>query len=272
MLTRRQTVFAIACCPWIARAEAGDSPATVDQRLARHFSDAGTRGVFVAQRGSDRFASDVARADKIYLPASTFKIPHNLIALEEGVVKDPDGDVFKWDGVVRSIEAWNKDHTLRTAMQVSALPVYQQIARRIGPERMSKWLARLNYGNQDISGGIDQFWLTGGLRVTAWQQIAFLDRFYRGDLPASAHNLARARDLVVSTPVGQAVMRFKTGLVGLDGNSRDNSAVRIGWIVGWIEHPTTPTFFALNLDVREDRHIALRPAIAQACLADIGAV
>ena len=77
-------------------------------------------------------ASDKDRSGEARLPASTFKIPNSLIALETGVVEDPDKDVFKWDGVKRSIEAWNMDHTMRTAIAVSAVPVYQEIARRIG--------------------------------------------------------------------------------------------------------------------------------------------
>ncbi len=273
MLTRRQVVVAAVCSPFVMRtsAEAVALPTSLEQKLAQHFAAAGTRGVFVAQRGSERFVSDAARADQVFLPASTFKIPHNLIALELGVVEDPDGEVFKWDGVARSIAAWNKDHTLRTAMQASAVPVYQQIARRIGAERMQAWLKRLDYGNQDISGGIDRFWLTGGLRITANQQIAFLDRFVRGDFEASERNMARARDLVVPSKLGNAVMRSKTGLVGLDDTSKDSSAVSIGWLAGWVEHPVTPTIFALNLDVLKPEHTAQRMAIAQACLADIGA-
>jgi hypothetical protein len=33
-----------------------------------------------------------------------------------------------------------------------------------------------------------------------------------------------------------------------------------------------PAFFALNLDVREPRHIADRMNLTRACLADIGAI
>ena len=70
-------------------------------------------------------ASDKVRSGEGRLPASTFKIPNSIIALETGVVEDPDKDVFKWDGVTRSFEPWNKDHTLRSAIAVSAVPVYQ---------------------------------------------------------------------------------------------------------------------------------------------------
>jgi beta-lactamase class D len=104
---------------------------------------------------------------------------NSVIALETGVVGDPDKDVFKWDGVTRSIPGWNKDHTLRTAIAVSAVPVYQEIARRIGAERMQKYVDAFEYGNRNIGGGIDRFWLTGDLRISPLEQIAFVDKLRR---------------------------------------------------------------------------------------------
>src|SRR5207248_976054 len=141
--------------------------------LTKRFFEAGTVGTCVGYKVDDYLiiASDKDRSGQAQLPASTFKIPNSLIALETGVVEDPDKDVFKWDGVARSIEAWNKDHTLRSAIAASVVPAYQEIARRIGPGRMQKFVDLLEYGNRDIGGGIDQFWLTGNLRIDPMQQV-----------------------------------------------------------------------------------------------------
>src|SRR3979411_3120928 len=145
--------------------------------LAKRFADDATVGTFVGYKTDDYLviASDADRSGEAMLPASTFKIPNSLIALETGVVGDPDKDVFKWDGVVRSIEAWNRDHTMRSAIAASAVPVYQEIARRIGAERMQKYVDLFEYGNRDIGGGIDQFWLTGNLRIDPARQIDFFE-------------------------------------------------------------------------------------------------
>ena len=120
--------------------------------LAKRFFDLGTTGTFVGYKVDDYLiiASDKVRSGEGRLPASTFKIPNSIIALETGVVADPDKDVFKWDGVVRSIEAWNRDHTMRSAIAASAVPVYQEIARRIGEGRMQKFVDLFEYGNRDI--------------------------------------------------------------------------------------------------------------------------
>src|SRR3954451_13843530 len=196
---------------------------------------------------------------------SKFRI--RVIALETGVVGDPDKDVFKWDGVARSIEAWNRDHTLRTAIAASVVPVYQEIARRIGAERMQKYLDLFEYGNRDIGGGIDQFWLTGNLRIDPVQQIDFVDRLRRGVLPVSKRSQELVRDILPVTKAGDSLICAKTGLLGAEIGKPS-----LGWLVGWVEKGSARTVFALNVDIREQRHIADRMTLAQQYLTDIGAL
>jgi beta-lactamase class D len=241
----------------------------IREDLAKHFTDEGTAGTFVGYKIDDYLiiASDKERSGEAVLPASTFKIANSLIALETGVVADPDKDVFKWDGVTRSIEAWNHDHTLRSAIAASAVPVYQEIARRIGAERMQKYVDLFEYGNRDIGGGIDQFWLTGNLRIDPIQQVDFVDRLRRGALPISKRSQDLVRDILPVTKAGDAVIRAKTGLLGAETGKPS-----LGWLVGWAEKGTAQTVFALNMDCREPRHIADRMKLAQQCLTDIGAI
>jgi beta-lactamase class D len=241
----------------------------IREDLAKHFTDEETVGTFVGYKVDDYLviASDKNRSGEAKLPASTFKIPNSVIALETGVVGDPDKDVFKWDGVVRSIEAWNHDHTMRSAIAASAVPVYQEIARRIGAERMQKYLDLFEYGNRDIGGGIDQFWLTGNLRIDPVQQIDFVDRLRRGALPVSKRSQDLVRDILPVTKVGDAIIRAKTGLLGAEIGKPS-----LGWLVGWVEKGSAQTVFALNLDIIEPRHITDRMKLAQQCLGDIGAI
>src|SRR5436190_18147173 len=237
--------------------------------LSKRFFDLGTTGTFVAYKVDDYLiiASDTVRSGEGKLPASTFKIPNSIIALETGVVGDPNKDVFKWDGVTRSIEAWNKDHTLRSAIAVSAVPVYQEIARRIGAERMQKYVDLFDYGNRDIGGGIDQFWLTGNLRIDPVQQIDFVDRLRRGVLPVGKRSQELVRDILPSTKVGDATIRFKSGLVGAEQGKPS-----LGWMVGWAEKGSQQTVFAMNMDCKEPSQIAARMTVTQQCLTDIVAI
>jgi beta-lactamase class D len=271
-LTRRHLLGALAgasLLPSRAFADVMYQRSEIREDLAKHFADAGTAGTFVGYKTDDYLviASDKDRSGEAKLPASTYKIPNSLIALETGVVSDPDKDIFKWDGVVRDIEAWNKDHTLRSAIAASAVPVYQEIARRIGQERMQKYVDLFEYGNRDIGGGIDQFWLTGNLRIDPVQQVDFVDRLRRGTLPISKRSQDLVRDILPVTKVGDSIIRAKSGLLGAEIGKPS-----LGWMVGWAEKGSAQTVFALNLDVREPRHIADRMKLTQACLTDIGAI
>ncbi|ABD88938.1 penicillin-binding transpeptidase domain-containing protein [Rhodopseudomonas palustris] len=272
MLNRRHAIglfAATAVAPLSARAEVAPPRSEIRVALAKRFADVGTAGTFVGYKTEDYLiiASDPDRSGQGFHPASTFKIAHSLIALETGVVADPDKDVFKWDGVTRDIEGWNRDHTLRSAIAASAVPVYQEIARRIGAERMQKHLDLFDYGNRNIGGGIDQFWLTGELRIDPIQQIDFVDRLRRGVLPISARSQDLVRDILPVGKVGDALIRAKTGLLGAEIGKPT-----LGWLVGWAEKGGAHTVFALNLDIREPRHVALRMALAEQCLGDIGAI
>jgi beta-lactamase class D len=260
---------AAAFLPSRGLADVAPQRSEIRESLAKRFTDEATAGTFVGYKVDDYLviASDKERSGQGMLPASTFKIPNSVIALETGVVGDPDKDVFKWDGVVRSIEAWNRDHTLRSAIAASAVPVYQEIARRIGAERMQKYLDLFEYGNRDIGGGIDQFWLTGNLRIDPVQQIDFVDRLRRGVLPVSKRSQDLVRDILPVTKVGDSIIRAKSGLLGAEIGKPS-----LGWMVGWAEKGSAQTVFALNLDCTEPRHIADRMKLTQQCLADIGAI
>jgi beta-lactamase class D len=272
VITRRHALGLLAAAsvlPSRALAHVAPQRSEIRDGLARHFTDEGTVGTFVGYKIDDYLviASDTERSGEAMLPASTFKIPNSLIALETGVVGDPDKDVFQWDGVVRSIEAWNRDHTMRSAIAASAVPVYQELARRIGAERMQTYVDLFEYGNRDTGGGIDQFWLTGNLRIDPVQQVDFVDRLRRGVLPVSKRSQDFVRDILPVTKSGDAVIRAKTGLLGAEAGKPS-----LGWVVGWAEKGSANTVFALNLDVREPRHIADRMKLAQQCLTDIGAI
>ena len=268
-LSRLGLLAAASALPSCALANVAPTRNEIRNSLAKHFVDAGTVGTFVGYKIDDHLiiTSDKDRSNERKLPASTFKIPNSLIALETGVVQDPDKDVFPWDGVKRLFEAWNKDHTLRSAIAASAVPVYQEIALRIGQERMQKYVDLFEYGNRDIGGGIDQFWLTGNLRIAPIEQVDFFDRLRRRALPISQRSQDLVCDILPVTKVGGATIRAKSGMEGAERGEPS-----LGWMVGWAEKGNAQTVFALNMDYRQPRHNADRMTLTQACLAEIGAI
>ena len=105
-----------------------------------------------------------------------------MIALDSGVVKD-ENEVIKWDGVKREYEVWNRDHTMHSAIAVSAVWFYQELASRIGEKRMREYVSRAQYGNADTSNTITDFWLgNGSLKISLNEQVDFLARLMRNNL------------------------------------------------------------------------------------------
>jgi beta-lactamase class D len=279
MVTRRHALALLAATgisPSRILAQTAAPEIKVRDDLAKRFDADGTAGVFAAYKagGSTIVVSDGSKAGQALLPASTFKVANSIIALDTGVVTDPDKDIFKWDGTVRNFPDWNRDHTLRSAIAASAVPVYQEIARRIGAERMKAYVDKLGYGNRDIGGApIDYFWLSGNLRISPIEQIEFLSRLQRGALPVSARSQALTREILPATKVGGSVIRAKSGLVGVEDKSPAGGvSATVGWLVGWAEKGDAITVFALNLEIREPRHIASRMKLAQLLLSDLEAI
>ena len=132
---------------------------------------------------------------------------------------------------------------------------------------MQKFVDLFEYGNRDIGGGIDQFWLTGNLRIDPTEQIDFVDRLRRGALPVSKRSQELVRDILPVTKTGDAIIRAKSGLLGAEIDKPS-----LGWMVGWAEKGDAQTVFALNMDCNEPRHIADRMKLTQQCLGDIGAI
>lgn len=182
--------------------------------------------------------------DTPFLPASTFKIFNSLVSLETGAIPDENA-VIKWDGVVREIENWNHDTDLKDAFKNSTVWFYQELARRVGAGRMKKWLDDVGYGNADTSGGVDRFWLTGGLRITPREQIGFLVRLYKEDIPFSTRTIETVKRIMIAEEFPAYVLRAKTGWTQQNGQN-------IGWYVGYLERDRNVYFFATCIQCETD--------------------
>jgi beta-lactamase class D len=198
------------------------------------------------------------RCKESFIPASTFKILNSLIALETGVIKD-ENEVIPWDSVKRQYDKWNMDQTLRTAIKYSAVWAYQELARRIGEHRMQHYVDSVKYGNCNISGGIDHFWLDGELRITPFQQVEFLKRLYFDDLPFSKRNLDIVKDIMINDQTGNYILRGKTGWVETTG-----------WYVGYLEENDNVYFFANNIEIVNDRDAKARLEIVKDVFKSMG--
>jgi len=155
--------------------------------------------------------------------------------LETGVIKD-ENFLIPWDSIKRR-DIWDKDHTLRTAFRNSVVWYYQELARHVGGKQMKYWLDKAHYGNADTSGGIDKFWLYGGLRITPEQQVDFLRRLHDNKLPFSQRSMDIVKNIMVEKDTLGYVIRAKSGWGIQNGKN-------IGWYVGYIETADNVFYFS----------------------------
>lgn len=228
--------------------------------FGKYFQKAGVKGTFLLydRQQNQYLVYNRQRANSRIVPASTYKILNSLIALESGVVAD-ENEIIKWDGVKREFPQWNKDQTMRTAIKDSVVWSYQELARRIGQQRMQRYINLANYGNRDISGSIDRFWLDGGLRITPKEQIDFLVKLQQNKLPFSQRSIAIVKDIIINEKTSDYVLRGKTGW-----------QKQVGWYVGYLERGSDVYFFAINMDIAKPEDAKARIAITKSILQDLG--
>lgn len=226
-----------------------------DEKLGKFFGEAGLKGgIVIYDLRKNKFTVyDKARMDVGFAPASTSKIIHSLIFLESGVLKD-EKETLKWDGQKRWVEAWNKDHNLKTAFEVSAVWFYIDVSKRLTREDMQKYYETADYGNRNTEGFGADYWNKGELRVTQMQQIRMLVKLYENSLPFSQRSMDIVKEIMVNERTDKYILRAKTGW----SNAYDP---QVGWWVGYVERGEDAYFFATEIDMKKDEDAPKRKEI-----------
>ena len=184
------------------------------------------------------YVSDPANCYERIPACSTFKIPLAVMAFDTGIIKDKNSPM-KWDGVNRTIPAWNKDHTAESWMKDSVVWYSQELTPKIGLKKIEDYLKHFRYGNQDMSSGIKYAWLTpapfmkepmsNSLRISGIEQSYFLrDLFWASHPRVSREAQRKGRRLLPEIVNGKNVLQGKTG----SGFIGEKNELRVGWYVG----------------------------------------
>lgn len=196
------------------------------------------------------------RAEIQFTPASTFKIPNSLIALQEKVIAD-ENEVIKWDGVDRKNPNWNQDQTLKSAFKNSTVWFYQELARRVGTkEKYEEWLEKIRYGNMKTGSKVDDFWLQGDIAISPYEQIDFLRRFQSNNLPFDQSVMDKVKSIMLFEEGDGYKIYAKTGW-----SMRVQPSV--GWFVGFVETNHNVYFFVNNMVVDSEENLKFRIDIAK---------
>lgn len=218
-----------------------------DNSLKKYFDAKNVEGCFtMLDNGSGNITVYNMGMDTTrMLPASTFKIVNSLIALQTGVATDEHMSI-KWDGVIRSNKAWNKTMDMAEAFKVSNVPYYQEIARRIGRDTMKRWIDSLSYGNKNMEGPIDSFWLNNHLKISPDEQLGLVKKLFFDQLPFQKRVQQIVRNMMLQEDNTLYKLSYKTGL------GTDEEKNNIGWVVGWIEENNHVYFFVTVLKSKSE--------------------
>ncbi|MGI8951844.1 MAG: class D beta-lactamase [Chitinophagaceae bacterium] len=239
---------------------------TIDNSLKKYFDENKVTGCFgLYDNGQGIFTIyNLSRfKDSAYLPASTFKIVNSLIGIETGIISN-EKMVIKWDSVVRAISEWNQDLTMEQAFKLSAVPYYQEVARRIGKDTMQHWLDSLGYaaryGRAIIKNNIDSFWLDNTIKITADEQLGLVKKLYFDQLPFQKRTQDIVKKVMLQEKNANYSLSYKTGW-----GFRENGNA-IGWVVGWIEENQHVYPFVLNVEGAHNIDPSIRMNILKSIL------
>jgi beta-lactamase class D len=179
------------------------------------------------------------RCYRKYSPAETFDILNSLIALQAKAIKTVNNDTLIWPKMKLENTLWNKDQNMISAYKNSCPWFYKEMARIVGGKNMTCLIDSIDcYGTMNRVGDVETFWTDGSFEISADQQIEFLKRLYKEDLPFEKNHIKDIKKIMIDYKDNIRVLRVKSGV------SFSNKVV---WYIGWIEYKSVPCFFALNL-------------------------
>lgn len=232
---------------------------TQDDSLKKYFDEwkvEGTFGFFNNGSGDFHIYNLDRYTNGKVLPASTFKIVNSLIAVETGVIKDTTS-IINWNGIETGRPECDENLSMNQAFRISCPNWYQELARRIGADKMTHYLDTLGYGSFapefKMEEQLDTFWLNGGVKVTADEQLGLMKKLYFDQLPFLNRTQRIVRSMMLWEDDANYKLSYKTGW----GQTEEGN--QLGWIVGWIEENNHPYFFVLQIE-SPDKNFNMREA------------
>lgn len=232
----------------------------------------------VAEAGTGTLLKREGDCETRVTPASTFKIALAVIGLDAGILTDEHAPVLPYrPGYPAWMASWKTDTDPTGWIRNSVVWYSQKITEALGKRRFADAVARLDYGNRDVSGdpgkgnGLTRSWIGSSLKISPLEQITFLRGLVGRRLTVTPHAMETTIRLLDTglEPDGWRLYG-KTGSAA--ARHPDGSLDRerpIGWFVGWAEKDGRRVVFARL--VRFDRKPSVFPGLAakESVIADL---
>lgn len=187
-------------------------------------------------------------------PCSSFKIALSLMGYDAGILKDEQNPVWHFqEGYDDYLERWKDPQSPQSWMQYSCVWYSKVLALQLSAETMQHYLSLLEYGNQDLSGGLpnpgplNPAWIASSLKISPKEQVDFIRRMIFGRLPISKSASSMTKALLFKEELPEGGKLF--GKTGYSGSIRgqDGETLEMRWFVGWVEQEDNLLIFAYNI-------------------------
>lgn len=196
-------------------------------------------------------------------PNSTYKVYSALFALESGVITRQQTSM-KWNGKTYPYKTWNQNQDLFTAMENSVTWYFQMLDKKIQMENIQAYLEKINYGNQNVSGGIEDYWLESSLKISPIEQVQTLKDFYTNQFGFDEKNVQLIKDAIKLETKDNATLYGKTATGTVNGKNVN------GWFMGYVETKNNTYFFATNIENNHHANGIIATDITKSILEDKG--
>ncbi|MFC4802056.1 BlaR1 family beta-lactam sensor/signal transducer [Neobacillus sp. GCM10023253] len=215
-----------------------------DEDLSSYFK--GYRGSFVLYDPSKNQYQIYNRemSEQRISPDSTYKIYSALIALESNVIS-PNNNNQVWDGKIYPFPEWNQNQNLATALSRSVNWYFQNTDREVGRKPLQDYFHKIKYGNEDLSGDLDSYWMESSLKISPIEQVQLLHQFDENQWGFKAENIKEVKKALLIDEQKNERLYGKTGTGMVNGKNVN------GWFIGFVDKGNDRFYFAINIQNKD---------------------
>ncbi len=210
---------------------------------------------FIAKE-DNKIIKTIGNYEDRHSPFSTFKVALALMGFDSGILKSKDSPKWQfqeeyeknfqsWYTRDKGLEYhWIQAHTPETFMKYSVVWFSHLITDRLGKEKFQNYVAKLKYGNMDVTGtpgkddGLLNSWLATSLLISPLEEVEFLEKLLANKLEVSREAQEKTKEIMDRKEEWNGWKLYgKTG--GGTGNN--------GWFIGWVEKDNRHIVFAQYL-------------------------
>ncbi len=216
-----------------------------------NLSKADTIDCFIVKNDEKNLIKEGSGCDTRYSPNSSFKIPLAVIGFESGILKGRHNPIWKPQKPVTFLKYYHDGEQSPSSWMRFSMPWYSQIlTQKLGMKKFQEYINRMNYGNMDLSGdkgknnGLTDSWLTSSLLISPLEQLEFIDKLAKNELPLSKESQEKTKDLIklMEESSNGWSMHGKTGSSDFDKSNRKE-----GYFVGFAQKNGKTISFVIHM-------------------------